>query len=79
MADFSTAKPPVRIGFLLVPEFSMIAFSCAIEPLRMANMASGQILYRTLTIMSESGQPPPGSKSVAKSRKNAVFRKETAP
>ncbi len=33
-------------GFLLVPDFSMIAFSSAIEPLRMANRDSGKPLYR---------------------------------
>ncbi len=33
-------------GFLLVPDFSMLAFSSAIEPLRMANYLSGRELYR---------------------------------
>lgn len=37
---------PVRnFTFLLVPEFSMIAFTAAIEPLRAANRVSGQPLY----------------------------------
>ncbi len=35
-----------RIGFVLIPKFSMIAFSGAIESLRLANRTSGQELYR---------------------------------
>ena len=34
-----------RYGFLLTPNFTMLAFSCAVEPLRMANRKSGQTLY----------------------------------
>lgn len=32
--------------FILVDEFSHLAFSCAVEPLRIANLVSGQELYR---------------------------------
>lgn len=48
--------PPTRIGFLLLDNFTMIAHSAAIEPLRMANRLSGQELYQWLTL-SESGEP----------------------
>lgn len=34
------------IVFLLVEEFSHLAFSCALEPLRIANLVSGRELYR---------------------------------
>ena len=34
-----------RCGFILVPNFSMIAFTSAIEPLRLANRVSGETLY----------------------------------
>jgi len=37
---------PRDIGFLLLPEFSMMAFFAAIEPLRIANRCSGRTLYR---------------------------------
>lgn len=37
---------PESIGFLLVPKFSMMAFTSTIEPLRIANRMSGQELYR---------------------------------
>lgn len=46
---------PAHYGFLLVPDFSMIAFSCALEPLRMANYLSGRELYRH-TCYSLDGQ-----------------------
>jgi len=45
-----------RIGFYLVPQFSMLAFSSAVEVLRMANQLSGQTLYRW-TLSSSDGQP----------------------
>ncbi|MFK8083611.1 MAG: GlxA family transcriptional regulator [Granulosicoccus sp.] len=45
-----------RIGFYLVPQFTMIAFSSVIEVLRMANQLSGQTLY-SWTLSSSDGQP----------------------
>ena len=36
---------PIRYGFLVLPRYSMIAFSSAIEVLRMANRLSGEKLY----------------------------------
>jgi len=45
----------VHIGFYLVPNFSLIAFSCAIEPLRMANQLSGHELYKW-TLLSSDGE-----------------------
>ena len=36
---------PRRIGFLLINGFTMLAFSNIIEPLRMANYVSEQLLY----------------------------------
>lgn len=36
---------PVRIAFLLVPRFSMMAFAAGIEPLRSANRLSGKPLF----------------------------------
>ena len=40
--------------FLLVEEFSHLAFSCAVEPLRIANLVSGEPLYRW-SFASEDG------------------------
>ena len=45
-----------EIVFVLVPEYSHIAFSSALEPLRMANRMSGETLYRW-RIVSVDGAP----------------------
>lgn len=45
-----------RVGFLLLDNFSMLAFSSAIEPLRMANQLSGDALYSWATV-TENGEP----------------------
>ncbi len=41
--------------FLLVENFSHLAFSCAVEPLRIANLISGKVLY-TWSFISENGE-----------------------
>ena len=46
---------PETVGFLLIPQFSMIAFTAALEPLRLANHISGQQLYRWELISPEGG------------------------
>ena len=46
---------PQHYTFLLVPDFTHLAFSCAVEPLRLANLMSGRELYRW-SMMSENGQ-----------------------
>ncbi|VDC26656.1 GlxA family transcriptional regulator [Pseudogemmobacter humi] len=37
---------PAHFAFLLLHDFSHLAFSCALEPLRIANLVSGRPLYR---------------------------------
>lgn len=49
------ANIPQRIGFLLVPGFSHMAFTSALEPLRMANQLAERDLY-SWTIISRDGQ-----------------------
>jgi transcriptional regulator GlxA family with amidase domain len=44
------ASKLVRVGFLQLPRYSMIAFSSAIEPLRMANHLGARSLYRCSTV-----------------------------
>ncbi|MFT7315121.1 MAG: transcriptional regulator GlxA family with amidase domain, partial [Paraglaciecola sp.] len=44
----------LHIGFLLQPDFTMMALTSALEPLRMANQLSGKILY-AWTMISEDG------------------------
>ncbi len=55
---------PERIGFFLVPNFSMIAFTAAVEPLRIANRAAGRELY-SWSVVSKSGGPVAASNGVA--------------
>lgn len=47
---------PVHIVFLLVEDFTHLAFSCAIEPLRLANLITGSEIYE-FTFASEDGAP----------------------
>ncbi len=47
---------PQRIGFILIPNFSLIAFTSAIEPLRLANRVSAKALYQW-RLVSADGQP----------------------
>jgi transcriptional regulator GlxA family with amidase domain len=37
---------PIHVGFLLIPDFALLAYASAIEPLRAANRLSGRNLYR---------------------------------
>ncbi|GAB3684625.1 GlxA family transcriptional regulator [Salinisphaera aquimarina] len=62
----ATADTPraTRIGFLQVPNYSAIAFSTAVEPLRMANQLSGLPLYEW-TVISMDGTPVPASNGLA--------------
>jgi len=50
------ANATANIGYYLIPHFSMIAFSSALEPLRMANQLSGQELYNW-SLISTDGEP----------------------
>jgi transcriptional regulator GlxA family with amidase domain len=43
------------VAFLLVEDFTHLAFSCAVEPLRIANLVAGAELYRW-ALMSEDGR-----------------------
>ena len=47
---------PREIAFVLVPDYSFIAFSSAVEPLRMANRMRGEQLYRW-RVVSVGGVP----------------------
>jgi transcriptional regulator GlxA family with amidase domain len=54
---------PQRIGFFLVPQFSMIAFVAAVEPLRLANRLAGKALYEWVLI-SADGMPVQASNGI---------------
>jgi transcriptional regulator GlxA family with amidase domain len=55
---------PERIAFFLVPDFSLIAFSASVEPLRIANRMAGQELY-AWRIVSKDGEPVQASSGIA--------------
>jgi transcriptional regulator GlxA family with amidase domain len=52
--------PKSKFAFLTLPRYSMIALSSAVEPLRMANMVTGQAVY-DWSIVSLDGEPTPAS------------------
>ena len=56
--------PTETILFLLIPDFSMIAFTSAIEPLRIANRLSGRRLYEW-RLLSRDGSSVPASNAIA--------------
>jgi len=63
MSDTKADPKPEHFGFFLVPNYSMIAFSSAIEPLRMANRDAGRELYRW-SIYTIDGLPEKASNSL---------------
>lgn len=48
-------EAPQTIGFLIAPQFSMLAFVSAVEPLRVANRLAGRELYRW-SVISRDGK-----------------------
>jgi transcriptional regulator GlxA family with amidase domain len=53
-------RPPVDVAvetilFFLIPDFSMIAFTSAVEPLRIANRLSGKRLYAWRLVSADGG------------------------
>lgn len=63
----------IRYGFLLVPDYSMIAVSTAIEPLRMANRLSGQPLYEW-PVITLDGRPVAASNGLLITPDHAIDR-----
>ena len=55
---------PTGVGFYLVPQFSMMAFAAALEPLRSANRLAGRALYRW-HLVSRDGGPVTASNGIA--------------
>jgi transcriptional regulator GlxA family with amidase domain len=55
---------PELIGFLLIPNFSMMAFTASIEPLRSANRMSGHQLY-DWHVVTKDGKPVNASNGLA--------------
>lgn len=49
-------KTPQQVGFLLIPEFSMMAFTSSVEPLRAANREAGEELYSWTALSADGGK-----------------------
>lgn len=70
MLDSDTRLPdsddsaPTHVGFLLIPDFALLPYASAIEPLRAANRLSGRRLYRWSHV-SIDGAAAPASNGVA--------------
>ena len=56
MTTFSRGEYPVRFGFLLINDFTLISLASAVEPLRMANRICREEHY-AWRIISASGEP----------------------
>ncbi len=69
---------PQRIGFLLVPDFSMVAFTSAVEPLRLANWVRGEELY-AWRVLSADGGPVRSSAGVVVAADAAISDDEALP
>jgi AraC family transcriptional regulator, carnitine catabolism transcriptional activator len=54
--DVGTTDAQHDFYFLLLPKMTMLAFSAALEPLRIANQLTGRCLYRWF-LLSEDGAP----------------------
>ncbi len=63
LLNASINNGPIRIGFLLIPNFTMLAFASAIEPLRAANRISEIDLF-SWYVSSPNGQPIKASNEI---------------
>lgn len=57
-AGQSGAKPvpaTQHIGFMLLPDFALMSYASAIEPLRAANLLAGQPIYKVLNYSATGG------------------------
>lgn len=77
MFGSGTVNTPQKIAFLLLPDFSMMAFTSSVEPLRAANRLSGRKLY-TWHVMTHDGQPTRASNGIAMVPDGSLFEDFTA-
>ena len=63
---------PNRYVFVLLDQFTMLCFSCAVEALRIANRMSGQTLYEWV-LAGEGGLFCPASGAGVRGTAGALF------
>ncbi|HWK46384.1 MAG TPA: GlxA family transcriptional regulator [Stellaceae bacterium] len=70
---------PERIGILLIPQFSMMAFCSAVEPLRVANRLAGRTLFawRACSVDGEPVAASNGMRVMVSGRPGDTDRPET--
>lgn len=61
--DLPPDQTTEMFSFLVLPKFSLLAFTSAIEPLRIANQLTGQMLY-AWQVITQDGQPVRASNGV---------------
>lgn len=71
MINSPAGGEPTRVGFFLVPGFSMIAFSAAVEPLRLANRIAGRKVY-SWECYSMDGKPVEASNGLGAMAHGAI-------
>jgi hypothetical protein len=69
--DKGGERRPAHVGFLLIPDFALLAYASAVEPLRAANRLSGRDLYRWSHV-SIDGEPATASNGVSIRADHAV-------
>lgn len=78
MINSPAGGEPTRVGLFLVPGFSMIAFSAAVEPLRLANRVAGRRMY-SWECYSMDGAPVESSNGLAIMAHAAIGDVEAVP
>ncbi len=78
MLDTTATDKPRRVGFFLVPDFPLLSFTSAVEPLRSANRMSGKTLYEW-QIFSADGEPVRSSTGISLMPDKAITEVETCP
>jgi len=58
-----STEGPEEYGFFVYPQFSMMCFTTAVDPLRQANRLAGRQVYKW-TIISEDGKPVASSSGI---------------
>ncbi len=67
---------PIKVVFLLLPQFSMMAFAAALEPLRAANRLGNRTLYEW-TLASADGEPVKDSNGISLNVQSALSSVQT--
>lgn len=71
LARRGSASAPVRIAFVLAPQFPMLAFAAALDPLRVANRLSERPLFEW-SLVSVDGRPVMASNGITLTVQDAL-------